>query len=405
MSTFGYLERKIAFLLNSLPLIKKIIKTVYVRLNYLIFKSKTYYVIDTNLTVKTLFTNGFFGYYTSTPYNTKNDYICHGLRSDSDPVKNTEIDIILNGLTISKTTSWNYQQGAMLQWLDDTSVIHNIFENGQFKSKIINIVTNEETLINYPIYAVHKNCALSLNFSRLAKYRNEYGYNNIPFKTMTFDDTHDGIFLIDLTKNTSKLIVSIEDLKNNQSDARMDQSVHKVNHIQFLPDGNSFIFFHRWFNKNGVKYTRLYYSSIETAELKILADCTMISHCNYIDNNTIIGWMSINGINGYYTINIQTGKTKKVEILNEDGHPSITHNGRYIVTDTYPDRSGMQSVVVFDIQLNQIIKKASFFSPIQYRGSTRCDLHPRWDADDKGFTFDSVHNGVRELCSLRFTDE
>ena len=288
MSTFGYLERKIAFLLNSLPLIKKIIKTVYVRLNYLIFKSKTYYVIDTNLTVKTLFTNGFFGYYTSTPYNTKNDYICHGLRSDSDPVKNTEIDIILNGLTISKTTSWNYQQGAMLQWLDDTSVIHNIFENGQFKSKIINIVTNEETLINYPIYAVHKNCALSLNFSRLAKYRNEYGYNNIPFKTMTFDDTHDGIFLIDLTKNTSKLIVSIEDLKNNQSDARMDQSVHKVNHIQFLPDGNSFIFFHRWFNKNGVKYTRLYYSSIETAELKILADCTMISHCNYIDNNTII---------------------------------------------------------------------------------------------------------------------
>jgi hypothetical protein len=85
-------------------------------------------------------------------------------------------------------------------------------------------------------------------------------------------------------------------------------------------------------------------------------------------------------------------------VLREDGHPSIgAADAAMMVTDTYPNRLGEQTLLVFDMTTNTAQNLARFYSP-RGRGETRCDLHPRWDFTGRRIAVDSAHNGERRLC-------
>ena len=109
----------------------------------------------------------FFGYYDKCCVY-ENKAIYHQVNSKSLAL-NQEIDIVCDGEIISHTNTWNWQQGCMLSWIDENRIIHNFYDNG-YKSKIINLATKKETIIDFPIYSNFKNGekALSLNFNRLA---------------------------------------------------------------------------------------------------------------------------------------------------------------------------------------------------------------------------------------------
>ena len=77
--------------------------------------------------------------------------------------------------------------------------------------------------------------------------RKGYGYEGIKD---TFHGERipkkDGIYLINLRENKSKLIISIEDLSKMLPEKSMSYGKHWVNHVEFNPTGDKFCFFYRW---------------------------------------------------------------------------------------------------------------------------------------------------------------
>ena len=82
--------------------------------------------------------------------------------------------------------------------------------------------------------------------------------------------------------------------------------------------------------------------------------------------------------------------------LNTDGHCSYSPDGKWIITDTYPNRKRLASV--FMCREDGFCKRiARVFAPFRYDFDCRCDLHPRWSRDGSKVCIDSVHEGKRGL--------
>jgi Tol biopolymer transport system component len=101
----------------------------------------------------------------------------------------------------------------------------------------------------------------------------------------------------------------------------------------------------------------------------------------------------------FYLIDILSGETKIIgkDVLDTygDGHCSFSQDGRWIVTDTYPDRARHQRLLLYDTRSGRCAILGRFFSPWGFTNSTRCDLHPRWSPDGKWISIDSAYEGLR----------
>jgi hypothetical protein len=354
----------------------------------------------------------FFGYYDKSPWNNTGRYILtiqvplsgrHPLPNEVAIVGYVDTEDSNKFFPIDKTKTWNLQQGCMLQWLGPNfsdKVIYNDELNGKYVSCIYNITTNKKRILERPIYSVSKDgkWALSLNFSRLHRLRPGYGYSNLVDNTEgILYPENDGIWLLDIEKNISRLIISVADIVKIGWNNTMDSVEHKFNHLEISPDGKRFMFLHRW-KKNNIRYSRLFTANLDGTEIYCVADDQMVSHSCWKNNNQILSWARKEGFgDNYYLF---TDKSEKFEIigkgiLNEDGHPSYSPDGRYILTDTYPDKTRMRSLIIYDTYTNKKYVLGKYFAPFKYDEEVRCDLHPRWNRNGSKICFDSVHDGKR----------
>ena len=417
-SSFGRIERSLARFLSKSPVLKQIAKRYYSRIVYMVYRRGV--KIDTKYKVFEIGEDNeesFFGYYDKSPLNATGNYlIYHSSKrlTAKLPDSNEPIQVILanfiNSEIIAKfdSNTYNWQQGTKLQWLDNNNFIFNDFdaERERYISKIVNANSGKiEKIVDFPIYDTYKSFGISLNFDRLAILRPDYGYRNLAYKN-NFDLSNlkdDGIFYIDLDNNEQKLLLSLEDIINIEKDDKMDNALHKVNHIMISPNGEKFMFMHRWILGNGKRYDRLLVSDIKGATINILADDEMVSHCCWYGNDSIIGYMKYCSHDyGFYRIDLKTNKTIFLsEKLSKfgDGHPTFFDSR--MVFDSYPDRSRMKHLYLYDIEKDFVEDIGNFFEPLSFFGETRCDLHPKWSLDGKSIYIDSVHNGVRKLYKLK----
>lgn len=87
------------------------------------------------------------------------------------------------------------------------------FVKKRYYSELYDVQTNISTLVDYPVYDVCNNKALSLNFNRLAILRPDYGYFNVAMSKEELEDiSDDGVYIIDLERNSCTLLLSIERL-------------------------------------------------------------------------------------------------------------------------------------------------------------------------------------------------
>jgi hypothetical protein len=357
----------------------------------------------------------FFGYYDKFPWDATGRYLL-ALETTFIDRPPTPDDAAVVGMVdlqdgnkwipLDETYAWYWQQGTMLQWLEtapDRQIIYNARKEGRYVSVIRDVFAGKTRALPRPIYAVTRDgkTAVSVNFSRVHRHRPGYGYVGVPDEWES--DPHpaeDGIYWMDLETGDNRLIISLEQIVGIRHDDTMDESTHWFNHLQFNHDGSRFIFLHRWMRKERGWYTRMFTASPDGSDIYCVADHEMVSHFDWRSPTQIIAWARQKGIGDRYFL--FTDQTDEIEVLGEgilttDGHCSYSPNGEWILTDTYPNKEHLRTLLLYRPADERRIDIGHFYAPPELAGEIRCDLHPRWNRDGTQVCFDSAHEGDRQM--------
>jgi hypothetical protein len=321
-------------------------------------------------------------------------------------------------IPLAETSAWCWQQGAMLQWLadDPRKIIFNDRDSDGFVARILDIDSSSIETLCRPIYCLSPDgqYALSVNFSRLDKERPGYGYAGIPDKWEGCDHPDDnGIWLVDMKRNSSKLIISLDQIVRKFHEDSMDGAANWFNHLLFSPDSARFAFFHRFRTEkilDGKHYathtTRMFSSSVANPDdIHPLNLDDMSSHYTWMDECRIINYSRRFGHGDHYYL--YTDKSDQVDLVagdlfDGDGHCSFSSDNKYMLTDCYPtDANGnMRSLYILDIDNDIRYEIGKFHSDPSLPSPTRCDLHPNWSRDCRQVCIDSIHEGFRGIYVL-----
>lgn len=415
---FVELENTGKRLFESFPIIKRSAKRVYQLASCALSREK----IKSEGALKRVSPNDgyeyFYGYYDKSPWDAGDRYMialkarqAYKSVAPKEAAEVVVIDTKENNavIKIGSSHSWNVQQGCMAQWMGPdfkSRIIYNDFRDGKYVSVIYNFESGyEEKVLPIPVYDVSRDgsFALSLDFSRLHRLRPGYGYSNLP-------DTTKGelcpdapcILKMDIETGEVTELFKYGDFAAFEHDASMDGAEHKVNHLMISPDGKRFMVLHRWF-LNGRKHTRLVTVNVDKTEMYNLSDDVFVSHCYWKNNSEILSFLRKKESGDHYYL--MKDKTREYKMLwpqlNTDGHCSYSPDGRFIITDTYPNRKRLASVYLCEEKDDRARRIARVFAPFRYDNDCRCDLHPRWNRDGSMVCIDSVHEGKRALYTVK----
>lgn len=401
-----------------------------------------------------------FGYYNYDTLNhDKTKMLCNRALFDGvAPEKGMQIELGYYDVTsgewhhITYTDSWNWQQGAMMQWLpgegNENKVIFNCTRDNHNTACIYDIVSQEIKVIDWAIYGITPDgkSSIALEMER-SHWCRAYHYKSVSNKYWEGRVVgEDGIFEVDLYNNTRKRIIAIQDIINVDYKPEFDIAKHWLEHIMICPDGSKFCFLHRYSPENNLfaYKTRICIANIDGTKLQVIdgTDKYEWSHfgwshqnsfCIYTYKNerftgvpglselirgknvsisnifkrfvlTISRFLPrrlrvlVSGRDSYYQL--YKSSDKKQYVLSEewrkslfdiDGHPSFSTNDNYIITDTYPNKEGFQHLIVYNIKTMKGIIIAEFYA--NYHGNpASCDLHPKLSTDNKYVVVDTAFN-------------
>lgn len=364
----------------------------------------------------------YYGYYDKSPWDATDRYmICIKVRQaykSVAPKENAVVGVIDTQddnrfIKIGITHSWNVQQSCMAQWMGPdykSRIIYNDFRNGRYCAVIYNFEKRKEEKV-LPMAAYDIACdgsfILSLDFSRLHRMRPGYGYSNLPEETKGELCPDKGcIWKVDVATGTVTELFKYTDLADFEPDESMTGAEHKVNHLMISPNCKRFMILHRWFQK-GRKHTRLVTVNVDKSEMYNLSDDVFVSHCYWKNDNEILSFLRKKETGDHYYL--MKDKTQQYKLLwdelKTDGHCSYSPDGRFIITDTYPNRKRIASVYLCTEEDNCSRRIARVFAPFKYDNDCRCDLHPRWNRKGDKVCIDSVHDGRRGLYVIPINEK
>jgi len=418
MTKYSTKERLIASLLSYTPKLKQIVKSAYININALVYRKryKSRLLFSGLSDIEIINFNDeetFFGYYDKSPLN--GEWVIFHKASFSTkqlPDPRFFLKIMIANLRTKETivvgdsSSYTWQQGARTQWISSDLLMYNDFREGHYVSVVYSISQKKEIKqFDLPVQdGFGTDYFLSINYRRIMNLRPDYGYRNLPLMSDNEmeDLRNDGIWKINYESGGHILLHSLQDIIACGYKPFFDKCQHKINHVMISPDGKGFIFIHRFYLE-ARRFDRLMYSDFRS--LRVLSDNEMVSHCCWMGIDTIFGYLRHNNINGFYNCSL-TGEIvlcKEVTDLGVgDGHPSCWKD--WIVFDTYPDKSRMQQLMLYNIRTRKIISLLEVYQSTQYKNQTRCDLHPRFSENGQLVFFDSVYSGKRKLCYVNVSE-
>ena len=381
----------------------------------------------------------FFGYYDKCPWDATGRYVLGMEAGFMDRPPRVD-DALVVGLidtregnswtSLDRTTAWCWQQGTMLQWLGsapDRQVVYNIRRDDGYAGRILDVHSGERRELSRPIYAVSHDGlqAVSVNFARLGVTRPGYGYNGLPDPWEgDVAPADDGVYTVDLQTGTARLVISLARIVAIRPQPGMAGCKHWINHLQFNTDDSRFLFLHRWTAADGRRHTRLFTSDLAGQDVRCILDHGMTSHFDWRNAHQIFAWARWQEAGDRYFLmedrDISTVEAAEpapaadadigeacaysgVRVvgegnLTEDGHCSFSPDGRWLLTDTYPDREeSKRTLILYDLQEDRRVDVGRYYAIPEITGEFRCDLHPRWSRDGTQVCFDSIHEGSRQM--------
>lgn len=373
----------------------------------------------------------------------------------SDTVQLGYYDIITGQWhSIGTSDSFNWQQGAMLQWIPGDKnldlVAYNFSDKKKFYSKIVNIQTGEERILDFPIYCITPDgkYSISLQYER-SRWCRAYHYESV--SNPEYDGRvaeHDGVFRLDLESNAVEKIVSIQDVIRLDARGDFDQAKHWLEHIMINPSGTEFVFLHR-FSFGGGYETRIIVAQIDGSNLQVISGWKTNdwSHFGWRgDDAFVIYSVSKNALQASYTKSVSKSKNtrslvqyikratntwplkylKKVlrpqrkhyksykkingtyifegnlncKLFDIDGHPSHTVDGRYMITDSYPDSHGNRRLIVFNRETQKGVIVGEF-QALLMGSPASCDLHPKLSYRGNYIVVDTAYTGKHRMIAFK----
>lgn len=361
-----------------------------------------------------------FGYYDKLQFDPTSRYVL-GMQVDFEHRSPRPEDVVRVGVIdtgdgdrwteLGTTRAWNWQQGCMLQWVPGsaTDVVYNDRLDGQFVCHVVNVKSGKRRTIPSPIYTLSPDgrWAITCDFRRLNNCRPGYGYAGIPDPNRDVAAPDDvGVWRVDMATGKRNLLISIADAQRiPYPPGYSQQAKHWFNHLLISPDGQRFIFLHRWRGdkeKAGFS-TRLFTASATGKDLYVLDPHGKTSHFIWRDNRHVLAWAwHPSQGDKFYLYRDKSGAVDVVapDQMTVNGHCTYLPGNRWILNDTYPDRDRLQHVYLYDLQTKRRVPVGDFPSPPEYTGEWRCDTHPRFSPDGRKVVIDSAHAGGRQMYLL-----
>jgi hypothetical protein len=367
--------------------------------------------------------NHFFGYYGMQPWDVTGKYLLAlEVQSQEHPPLPDEKAVVGmvetsndKFIPLSQTSTWNFQQGAMMHWLPNSSgseIIFNDRVEDRVVSVILNVHTLERRILGRAIAALSHDgkSALGLNFGRLAWTRPGYGYAGVPDPFLhEAQPSDDGIYLIDVETGDERRIVALSDilaLKNRPHD--LGKHPLFFIHPMFNANDQRFAFFVEYIHHPLPKFWRfrlrtgMFTVGKDGEDLRCVIDYGKVSHFDWRNSNEILVWAKIQDKECFHLITDGTGEDRQISpsLLTEDGHGSFSPDGKWVLVDTYPNEERFSTLKLYNWADGDQIILGKFYADPKFVGEIRCDLHPRWNRNGMEVCFDSVHERIRQVYVL-----
>lgn len=298
---------------------------------------------------------------------------------------------------LGTTVAMNYPQGARQQWLNDRQFIANNRIGNHWGADIYDVELQKKLAsIDSTAHVVTSDSkyALGINYSRLHRLGG-YGYIGIDdFGKEEEAPSDDGIYITNITQNMTRLLVSIREVSECNSESSAHNGFHHyLTHLVLSPDNKRVAFLHRFFLSDGGLRTRLMTIGIDGKDLRCLG-FGFLSHFDWKDNNHIFIWgrtgSSVDAIrsnkllsnplvspllkplksivrtvlkkssgltNSFLLIEDSANasyETVAKGIIDCDGHPMFCPTNRnLIICDTYPDKNESRYLFFYDFEKNE----------------------------------------------------
>jgi hypothetical protein len=313
----------------------------------------------------------------------------------------------------ARTKAWNFQQGAMLQWLGDGTgrVFYNeVNPAGGYRGVLHDLATGQRQHTDRALanVSLDGHWGLAVDFDRLHDFRPGYGYAAQPdARANVLHPADDGVWVCDLTSGRSRLVLSLATLhaRVGALSPLMEQKL-LINHLTFNPSATRFVLLLRNFPAAGPRLpgksawlTTVLTAARDGSDLHLIVPPGYASHYHWRDDHILV--FHSDGPQGKQLYEVTDEAQPRFTAIDpafflRDGHCTYSADRSWMLYDSYPDESGRQHLYVYDLQQHRGRELGAFkVLPVPVI-DVRCDLHPRWLPDGR-VSFDSTHEGYRGL--------
>jgi hypothetical protein len=365
------------------------------------------------------FESTFFGYYDRSPWSPGGGALLYAATSSPAtrlPAGDEELTIGCFDLAtgeprrLGTTRTWNLQQAAQQQWVDNEHVLFNTHEDDRPLCRIVDARTGA-TDATYPFHAgmIHRGrgLAASYSFARLRDREVDYGVPLI--EDPDADRRRPAAPAVELRSladgSVSDQITFDDALAAHHAPEQVRDAYLYTQHVKFSPSGTRILFVLRSRRTAGSDWSRAIRSDLlvydlDGGSLRVAFRGEEWSkganHPVWYDDRHILlnAHVADRFENRFVTVDVETGDRRVLaDRCRGTGHPTRLGSGPLLLTDE--SLRDAQQVKLIDPARNRETMLAQLRRGP--RGPLRCDLHPRSSADGRQVCFDGLADGLRRL--------